>query len=481
MTNYPPHQPNSNPGPDYSGQPQQPDYGQSQPYNSPQYPQQDQYGQQEQYPQQDQYGQQQNSAPYGQQPADPYGQQQAQYPNQTENYQTGSFPQQAGYADQGGVGGYGGHGGGPGGPGGQDEGGKKKKKGLGLLLGIGIPAVVLIIAGILAAIFIPQYLKQQEINEAVETYNGQHDAWQSTFTEDQLVRIEGVFEGLDIAAAANGDNPGDGSFSDYCAQLDDLNGVRDELAGGEPPARPNVEDAEGNEEYDAAVQQYEQFQARYDGSSGLLGQLEEAANSMPATCSFVAAYTEVEERFQANREALTEFSSAIPQDGTFEIRDNDDGGWRITCLTASGCYDQSTSAKRQANSDAYAAAMVVHAQEMAELYSTQCPEGYSDACAAYADYWTEYAALEQDVADALLEDPLPQIEDHENVYHFLNEAESAIFDWLTSNSITSGVDDPLKTAADDFGSERDTLLDHARVVLGGEDIELESDDQDEEA
>ncbi|HIY66133.1 MAG TPA: hypothetical protein H9830_07635, partial [Candidatus Agrococcus pullicola] len=232
MTNYPPHP--SNPNPDNTGPVQQPDHNQSAPgydqYSQQQYPQ-DQF--QQQYPEQQQYPQDPNQA---------FPQQQGGHSNDYDAY---GAQQQPPYGDQGGgyASGYGDGnqyggpgGGGYGGTGGPEGGNGKKKKRLGLILGITIPVAVIAILGLLAAIFVPQYLKQQEIDEAVATYNQEHDAWSTTFTEDQLAALEGSFDGLDVLSAANGDYSGEGSFGEACSQLDGLAPVFEELSGGEPPA-----------------------------------------------------------------------------------------------------------------------------------------------------------------------------------------------------------------------------------------------------
>lgn len=458
MTNYPPHQPPSNPGPENNGH--QPHQGQSAPgYEQSQYPQgqyPDQQYSGEQYPQQqypDQYPQQQYPD---------------QYPQQ-DSYPTGGFDSQqsTGYADQqAGYGGYGGQDGGGYGPGGPGEGGGKKKKRLGLILGITIPVAVLAILGLLAAIFIPQYLKQQEIDEAVATYNEQHEAWASTFTEDQLTVLEDVFDGLDITSAAQGSHSGDSPFAESCSQLDGLGTVYDELSGGEPPARPNVEDAEGNEEYDAAVQQYGSFQSRYEGSSELLTLIEGATETMSGECAFVGAFSEIHERYRENVTVLDEHRSALSNGDEYELP-ADDGVWVITCVSDFGCYDESTAAKRQANADAYEAAYVVYAEEMADLYRNQCPEGMSDACSAYVQYWEEYAELERDVVSALTNDPVEQIEEHDVVGYDRIQAESDLRDWLSSNTVVDGHDDPVLASAESFTQDRNALLDQAEIVLGG--------------
>ncbi|WP_293694729.1 hypothetical protein [uncultured Agrococcus sp.] len=459
MTNYPPHQ--SNPNPDNTGPVQQPGQNPSAPgydqYSQQQYPQ----GQfQQQYPQDPQQGVPQQQGGY-----DGYGGQQPPYVDQGGGY----------------VGGYGGDGnqyggpgdgsyGGPGGPG--EGGGKKKKKRLGLILGITIPVAVIAILGLLAAIFVPQYLKQQEIDEAVATYNQEHDAWSTTFTEDQLAALESSFDGLDVLSAANGDYSGDGSFGETCSQLDGLAPVFEELSGGEPPARPNVEDAEGNEEYDAAVQQYSEYQARYEGSAELLELIESTMGSAPAECAFVGEFTEIYDRYQGNLDSLESFARALSDGDEYRLPAiEEDGEWIITCQSSYGCYDESTSSKRQANADAYESAYVAYADDMVGLYTNHCPAGMDDACSVYVQYWEEYGALEREVVNSFTSDPVEQIEEHDVVSYDRLQAEGDVNDWLSSNSVTSGHDDPLIASAESFNGSRDALLNQAGIVLGGEESE----------
>lgn len=423
------------------GQPQQPQqpstpYGQQPPQSAPYgQPQGSQHGQQ---PGSQGYGQQ--SAPYGQQPQPGYGQQ---------NY--GQQPQQ----------GYG-----------QQEPQKTKKKRLGLILGISIPVALVLILGLIAALVIPGMLKQQEIDQAVETYNQQTSAWESNFTEEKLAGIESAWENIDPYSVASGfrvENPNDSDYVDpaaQCADLDALTQLRDELGDGAVPQQPNVEDAEGNEAYDQIVADYNARSGAFGASGDFLATLDSDVDKLKSLCEMQAGYASIMDTQTANLEALEERQGAMKNGEEFKVR-VDDGTWTVTCNSGEGCWSTETEADRKKNHDAWVAAWVEQAKQSADFWSNNCPtEEAQPDCDVWADYYTERAKQEQKIADALLVSPKQNLEEHEDSSYSYRQAITDFNSWNDKNRpSTQNADNPLFALTDEWDALTQGIVEARDAVL----------------
>lgn len=446
--NFPGDQPPSAPPPGQQWNPNQ----QGQP--NPQGSQQNPYGQQ-----QPQYGQQ--PGPYQQ------GQPTGQHPSQPTPYPHGAIPGQpqpgqpqlgqAGYGQPGGA---------------QQPGEKPKKKRLGLILGISIPVALVLILGIIAAIAVPAWMKQNSIDEAVQTYNDQTAAWESTFTEDKLVGIESAFDGINPDSVASGSRAENPNGSDYqapmeqCSQLDALTQLRSDLGDGAAPEQPSVEGAEGNPEYDAAVADYNSKSDRFAASGSLLSTLDSNVDRLKTLCAMQAEYASILDEHSVALAAVGERRSQLKNGDEYEVQ-VDDGTWTITCTSSSGCWKSDTSESRQKNHEAWVAAWVDHANASADFWSNNCPsEDVQADCDVWAEYYTERAKREQKIADALLVSPKQDLENHEQSQYSMNNAIDDFNDWNDKNSpSSSSTENPLYTLADEWNQLTGEIVEARDAVL----------------
>ena len=420
------------------------------------------------------YGQAPQSGQYGQQP-NPYQQGQPQQNHEQQGYpqQPGQPAQSAPYAygaipgqPQSGQPGYGQHGEA------QQGEGRPKKKRLGLILGISIPVALVLILGIIAAIAIPAWMKQNAIDDAVQTYNDQSAAWESTFTAEQLAGIESAFEGIDPASVASGYRNADPGSSDYqspvevCTQLDALSQLRADLGDGAAPEKPNVEGAEGDAEYDAAVADYNSKSERFAASGNLLSTLDSSVDRLKTLCAMQAEYAVILDEQMPALAALEDRRSQMKNGDEYEVV-VDEGTWTITCTSSTGCWKADTAESRQKNHDAWVAAWVNHTKASAEFWTNNCPsEDVQADCDVWADYYTERAVKEQAIADALLVSPKENLEDHEESQYSFNTAIDDFNTWNDSNSPTSSsTENPLYALADEWDELTSGIVEARDAVL----------------
>ena len=349
---------------------------------------------------------------------------------------------------------------------------KPRKKRLGLILGISIPVALLLILGIVAALVVPGMIKQQKIDQAVETYNGQVSAWESTFTDEKLLGIESAFEGVDpesLAAGYRDENPGDSDYVDpmeTCSQLDSLRQLRDELGSGAAPDQPMVEDAEGNADYDAIVADYQSKSDRFAASGDLLAALDTNVDRLASLCEMQASYAAIWDAQTPALAALEDRQSQMKNGEKFEVKVSD-GTWTVTCTSSSGCWKSDTADSRKKNHEAWVAAWVNFAKDSADFWANNCPtEDVQEDCDAWADYYTERAKREQKIADALLVSPKEDLENHEESQYSYNTAIDDFNSWNDKNRPSANnSENPLYALADEWNALTGEIIEARDTVL----------------
>ena len=348
--------------------------------------------------------------------------------------------------------------------------GPHKKSKLGLILGISIPAAVILIAAIIAAIVVPQMMRDNRIDDAVEAFEQQHSDWEAAYSEERLRELDTAFEGIDLLHAARGERTVSRSDDDYvpvteqCIQLDGIAQLHAEL-DVEAPARPNAEGADGVERYEELVARYNANLTRYEAGSRLFERLAADQTELHESCDFIARAADA---WDARTDAVAQvdvLAGAFRTGESFRI-DASNGEWEITCTDETGCFDPRTPDSRRANSEAWARAYVQYPEDLLVLFQDACPNGMEDACEAEITYWTMRAGYEHAVSEALLADPRTQLEVHEQSDYDFQAAWGELREWNETDTTLDNVPNVFVDTALRFNDLRDGLLEARDQVIG---------------
>ncbi|MFC7430727.1 MULTISPECIES: hypothetical protein [unclassified Agrococcus] len=285
---------------------------------------------------------------------------------------------------------------------------------VGLVLGIAIPAAVLALGGVAAAIVVPGVLLDRDAQAAADAYAQEQAAWESTFSDAALQPFAeldtAAFDAalLDVAATV-----GSGSYAESAADAGALQTACDAMSGLDvqaamlttaPPALRVVEGGARNAAYAAASADAAASQAAFAASTTFATDVAGSFDAIGGGCALVLAQAQAHADFAGAHQALLA-TLTLPTNGT-ERLDLDAGRWiEFTCLSPEGCASFVDRAARATTGDAWDAAYVVYEQAMAQTYRDHCPTAdLRTACDAWASMHDRSAELASAVGQAYREE-----------------------------------------------------------------------------